>query len=46
MNSIPVLSLIEHPGAWRALDVGKADFSLQLEARHLDALERALQAAK
>jgi hypothetical protein len=46
MKSIPALTLIEHPGAWRARDLGKADFSLQLEARHLEALDRALQAAK
>ncbi len=46
MRSIPALTLIEHPGAWRARDVGKADFSVQLEARHLEALDRALQAVK
>jgi len=46
LNSIPALTLIEHPGAWRARDVGKADFSLQLETRHLDALDSALQSAR
>jgi len=40
LTSIPALALIEHPGAWRACDVGKADFTLTLEARHLQALEK------
>ena len=43
MSSIPALALIEHPGAWRACDVGKSDFTVQLEARHLEALDQALQ---
>ncbi len=46
MSSIPALALIEHPGAWRACDVSKADFSVPLEARHLEALDQALQSAK
>jgi hypothetical protein len=46
MVSIPALTLIEHPGAWRARDVDKTSFTVQLEARHLEALNLALQAAK
>ena len=46
MTSIPALALIEHPGAWCARDVGKDSFTVQLEARHLQALDQALQSAK
>ena len=46
MHSVPALNLLEHPGAWRAADVSKADFTVELEARHLDALERALATAR
>lgn len=46
MASIPALALIEHPGAWCARDVDKTSFTVQLEARHLEALDMALQAAK
>ncbi len=46
MASIPALTLIEHPGAWCARDVDKTSFTVQLEARHLEALDMALQAAK
>ncbi len=46
MVSIPALTLIEHPGAWCARDVDKSTFSVELEARHLDAFEAALETAK
>ena len=46
MTSIPALALIEHPGAWRACDVDKESFTIHLKARHLEALDLALQAAK
>jgi len=46
MQGVPALNLLEHPGAWRAADVTKADFTVELEARHLDALEHALATAR
>ena len=46
MPTVPALNLIEHPGAWRAADVDKAWFTVELEPRHLDALARALETAR
>ncbi len=46
MTSIPALTLIEHPGAWCARDVDKTSFTVELEARHLEAFAAALDAAR
>ena len=46
MPTVPALNLIEHPGAWRAADVDKAHFTVELEPRHLDALAQALETAR
>ncbi len=40
------MTLIEHPGAWCARDVGKSQFGIELEPRHLDAFAGALAQAK
>jgi hypothetical protein len=37
---------IDHPGAWRASESGRDSFTVKLSARHLDALDHALQAVK
>lgn len=46
MKSAAELSPIDHPGAWRASECDKSEFTISLEPRHLDALEAALQSAK
>lgn len=39
-------SPIDHPGAWRASESSKDSFTVELTARHLEALDHALQTAK
>ncbi len=46
MATTPALNLIEHPGAWRADQVDKAHFTVDLEQRHVDALMQSLDRVK
>jgi len=39
-------SPIDHPGAWRASESSKDSFTVELTARHLEALDHALQTVK
>ena len=39
-------SPIDHPGAWRASESSKSCFTVELTARHLEVLDRALQSVK
>jgi len=40
------LTAIDYPGAWRASEIDRGSFTVNLETRHLDALDKALQIVK